>query len=121
MAIFLLAHYVDFLESLLEYFIEREGLDVVISENVGEISKMARKKDAFHIVKCINSDDFSDSERLKELREEFPSLKVFGIFIDEMSDELRKYYKQCGADRIYRYPCDWDETMKEVIDLTVQN
>ncbi|MCH9025048.1 MAG: hypothetical protein IH931_06910, partial [candidate division Zixibacteria bacterium] len=80
MAIFLLAHYVDFLESLLEYFLEREGLKVIISDNMGEISEMALEKDTFHIVRCINSDDFSDSERIKKLREEFPSLKVFGVF-----------------------------------------
>ena len=121
MTIFLIAHYVEFLESLLKYFLEREGLIVIVTDNVMEACQGAREKEAFYIVKKIKSSGIPDSQRLAELRNEIPSLKVFGVFISDMDSDLMDYYEKCGADRIYRYPCDWNETIKEVVDLTVES
>lgn len=122
MSIILIAHCVDFIQELLEYFLKREGLRVVICNRVDEIRLLDLEKNTFYIVRQIDSGDSCDVKKLKELRTENPSLcTVFGLFVNDASDELEKYFDQCGTERVYRYPCDWVETIQEIKYLTKQN
>lgn len=121
MTIFLIAHYVDYLESLLVYVLKREGLDVVISDDVSHVCRLARKKKAYYIVKLNYSNGISDTERLKELKKEFPSIRVFGVIKHDANNELEKYYTRCGVDHIYTYPRDWYEIIRVITDFTKRN
>lgn len=118
MRIVLIAHSVDFFQEMMTYFLKREGFHPLIFDNISKLGRKLLEEHICYIIRELNIEDSVDAWELDEIRKENPRLKVFGICVKDDDPQLKKYFDDCKVDRVYQYPCDWNQTIAEMKSLT---